>query len=279
MILTSTQINTQEISSFLATLKGLSLGGILKILVLAVVLFAIIRLLNGLFEKFIQRSKIDKSLHGFLRATVKIVLYFLAAMILAGSLSIDVTSLIALLSVAGLALSLAVQGVLSNLAGGIVILTTKPLRVGDYVSVGTQEGTVEEIGMTYTKLITWDRRIIYIPNSTVTSSNVVNYTVGGKRRVDITITASYDCPIETVKAALRDAAASVSLLLPQEPIFARVTGYQESAIEYALKGWCREEDYWDAYYDLLEAVKVSFDRAGVQMSYPHLNVHMVQNGS
>lgn len=275
MILTSTQINTQEISSFLATLKGLSLGGILKILVLAVVLFAIIRLLNGLFEKFIQRSKIDKSLHGFLRATVKIVLYFLAAMILAGSLSIDVTSLIALLSVAGLALSLAVQGVLSNLAGGIVILTTKPLRVGDYVSVGTQEGTVEEIGMTYTKLITWDRRIIYIPNSTVTSSNVVNYTVGGKRRVDITITASYDCPIETVKAALRDAAASVSLLLPQEPIFARVTGYQESAIEYALKGWCREEDYWDAYYDLLEAVKVSFDRVGVQMSYPHLNVHMV----
>lgn len=276
MILTATQIDTEELNSFVSTLKGLSLSSVLKIAVLAVVLLAVIRLLNGLFEKFLSKSKIDKSLHGFLRATVKILMYLIAVMILAGSLSIDVTSLIALLSVAGLALSLAIQGALSNLAGGIVILTTKPLHVGDYVTIGSEEGTVEEIGMTYTKLMTWDRRMIFIPNSTVTSSNVVNYTVGGKRRVDLTVTASYDADIETVKTALRAAAASVPQLLPDEPIFARITGYKESSIEYALRGWCQNENYWDAYFNLLEAVKVSFDQAGVQMSYPHLNVHMMK---
>lgn len=276
MILTATQIDTEELTSFVSTLKGLSLGSILKIALLAVVLLTIIRLLNNLVEKFLTRSKIDKSLHGFLRATAKIVMYLIAAMILAGSLNIDVTSLIALLSVAGLALSLAIQGALSNLAGGIVILTTKPLHVGDYVTIGSEEGTVEEIGMTYTKLMTWDRRIIFIPNSTVTSSNVVNYTVGGKRRVDLTVTASYDADIETVKTALRAAAASVPQLLPEEPVFARVTGYKDSSIEYALRGWCQNENYWDAYFNLLEAVKVSFDQAGVQMSYPHLNVHMMK---
>lgn len=277
MILTATQIDTEELNSFVSTLKGLSLSSVLKIAVLAVVLLAVIRLLNGLFEKFLSKSKIDKSLHGFLRATVKILMYLIAVMILAGSLSIDVTSLIALLSVAGLALSLAIQGALSNLAGGIVILTTKPLHVGDYVTIGSEEGTVEEIGMTYTKLMTWDRRMIFIPNSTVTSSNVVNYTVGGKRRVDLTVTASYDADIETVKTALRAAAASVPQLLPDEPIFARVTGYKDSSIEYALRGWCQNENYWDAYFNLLEAVKVSFDQAGVQMSYPHLNVHMMKD--
>lgn len=277
MILTATQIDTEELTSFVSTLKGLSLGSILKIVLLAVVLLTVIRLLNNLVEKFLTRSKIDKSLHGFLRATAKIVMYLIAAMILAGSLNIDVTSLIALLSVTGLALSLAIQGALSNLAGGIVILTTKPLHVGDYVTIGSEEGTVEEIGMTYTKLMTWDRRMIFIPNSTVTSSNVVNYTVGGKRRVDLTVTASYDADIETVKTALRAAAASVPQLLPEEPVFARVTGYKDSSIEYALRGWCQNENYWDAYFNLLEAVKVSFDQSGVQMSYPHLNVHMMKD--
>lgn len=277
MILTATQIDTEDISSFVSTLKGLSMSSILKFAVLAVVLLVIIRLLNGLLGKFLARSKIDKSLHGILRATVKILLYLVGAMILASSLSIDVTSLIALLSVVGLALSLAIQGALSNLAGGIVILTTKPLHVGDYVTIGTEEGTVEEIGMTYTKLMTWDRRMIFIPNSTVTASNVVNYTVGGKRRVDLTITASYDADIDTVKGALQAAAASVPQLLPQEPVFARVTGYRDSSIEYALRGWCQNEDYWDAYFNLLEAVKKSFDQAGVQMSYPHMNVHMIKD--
>lgn len=276
MILTSTQISSESLAAIINGFAGLSLTGIIKLVLLAIVLLILVKLLSKLFLGIIEKSKIDPSLHGFLRATVKIVLYFIAAIILAGSLNIDVTSLIALLSVAGLALSLALQGALSNLAGGIVILTTKPLHVGDYVSIGSEEGFVEEIGMTYTKLATGDRRIIYIPNSSVTSSNVVNYTIEGKRRVDITICAGYENRIETVREALLNAAASVPQILKEETVFARVCGYKDSGIEYSVRGWCLNEDYWDAYFNMLEALKTSFDEAGVTMSYPNINVHMLQ---
>jgi small conductance mechanosensitive channel len=260
------EIDAEEVNSFVSQLKALSWSSVVKIILLAVVLVVLVKLLNQLFSRMITKSKIDKSLHGFLRAAVKIVLYFIAVTIIASSLNVDVTSLIALLSVAGLALSLALQGALSNLASGIVILTTKPLSVGDYVSVGSDEGTVEEIGMTYTRLATFDRRIISIPNSTVTSSNVVNYTVEGKRRVDLVFTASYDCDV--------DAVAAIPKLLKDPEPFARVSGYGESSIEYTVRAWCESGNYWDCYFDLMEEIKRSFDRNGVHMSYPHLNVHI-----
>lgn len=279
MILTSaemtSEIGSESLASIVNSFQKLSLTGLIKILVLAIVLLILTKLLTKFFVGIIEKSKIDPSLHGFLRATIKIVLYFIAGMVLAGSLNVDVTSLIALLSVAGLALSLAIQGSLSNLASGIVILTTKPFHVGDYVSIGTDEGFVSEIGMTYTKLSTWDKRVIYIPNSNVTSANVVNYSVEGKRRVDLTICASYDCALDVVTDSLKRAVASVPQILKDENVFARVSGYQDSSIEYAVRAWCRNEDYWDAYFNLLESVKRCFDEDGVQMSYPNVNVHMI----
>lgn len=276
MILTTTpvEIDAEEVSSLVQTLRGMSLTTVLTIIVLVLVLIVLIKLLTRLFDKFLSRSKIDRSLYGFLRAGVKILLYFIAATIVAGSLNIDVTSLIAVLSVAGLAVSLALQGALSNLAGGIVILTTKPLHVGDYVAISDQEGYVEEIGMTYTKLATYDRRIIFIPNSTVTSSNITNYTVEGKRRVDLTVTASYDDDVDAVKAALHSAVDQVEGFLREPAVFVRVSAYQDSAIAYTVRAWCESGDYWDCYYDLMEEVKRVFDREGIHMTYPHLNVHM-----
>lgn len=274
LLTASVNINEESVGNIISKVTALDLMGVVKIVVLAIVLLVIIRLLNGFAKKFIERSKIDKSLHGFLEATIKIILYFLGIMVLAGSLDIDVTSLIAVFSVAGLALSLALQGVLGNVAGGIVILTTKPMHVGDYVAIGGSEGTVDAIGMTYTTLSTADNRLVYIPNSTVTGSTVMNYTVSGKRRVDLSITASYDCRLEDVRAALLDAASSVDTLLKDEEIFARVTAYNDSNITYQLRGWSKTEDYWTTYFDLLEAVKVSFDRSGIIMTYPHLNVHL-----
>lgn len=268
------EIDPEEVSSFMARLRGLSFGSILKILLLILVLLVLIKLVTKLLDRGLERSKIDRSLFGFLRAGAKILLYFIAATIVAGSLNIDVTSLIALFSVAGLALSLAIQGALSNLAGGIVILTTKPLRVGDYVSIGPDEGFVEEIGMTYTRLATYDRRIISIPNSTVTSSNVVNFTVEGKRRVELVVTASYDCPVEDVKAALQEAVRAVPGFLEEPAVFIRVSGYGDSAIAYTVRVWCLCDDYWDCYYGLLEGVKTAFDAHGILMTYPHLNVHL-----
>lgn len=276
MILTATEISGESLATIVSSVQGLSLMGVIKIVGLAIVLLILVKMLTKLFIGFIEKSKIDPSLHGFLRATVKIVLYFIAVVILAGSLNVDVTSLIALFSVVGLALSLAIQGALSNLASGIVILTTKPLRVGDYVSVGAEEGFVDEIGMTYTKLATGDKRIIYIPNSTVTTSNVVNYSNEGKRRVDLSICASYDCSVDAVLETLRKAVDSVPQILKDESVFARVSGYKDNGIEYTVRAWSCNDDYWDAYYNLLEAIKRSFDENGVQMSYTNINVHMIQ---
>ena len=277
MILTSTQvpIDSEEVSSLLGTIKNLSLSSAVKIAALIIILIVLVKLLIKLSERLIERSRIDKSLHGFLRTSIRIVLYFLAATIVAGSLHVDVTSLIAVLSVAGLAVSLALQGALSNLASGLVILTTRPLQVGDYVSVGDCEGFVEEISMTYTKLAAYDRRKIFIPNSTVTSSNVVNYTLEGRRRVELTVTASYGSDMDTVKRALQEAVDAVPGFYDDPPVFIHVTAYQESAVAYTVRAWCSNDDYWDNYYGLLEEIKRSFDRNGVEMTYPHLNVHMV----
>ena len=150
------EIDQQEVSSLMKTIRGLSVGSIIKIVLLIVVLVVLVKLLCRVFDKFLERSKIDRSLYGFLRAGCRILLYFIAVTIVASSLNIDVTSLIALLSVAGLALSLAIQGALSNLAGGIVILTTKPLHAGDYVAVGDSEGFVEQEDVVYTVSGTWN---------------------------------------------------------------------------------------------------------------------------
>jgi small conductance mechanosensitive channel len=273
-VTTPVEIDEQDVSSFVGTLKSLSLGGIIKILLLIVVLVVLVKLFCRLFDRFLDRSKIDRSLYGFLRAGCRILLYFIAVTIVASNLSIDVTSLIALLSVAGLALSLALQGALSNLAGGIVILTTKPLHAGDYVSIGDNEGFVEEIGMTYTRLMTFDRRTIFIPNSTVSSSNIINYTIDGKRRVELEVSASYDADIDRVMAALRDALDTTGGFYEDPPYFIHVKGYGESAIEYSVRAYCKGDDYWDQYYALLEEIKRTFDRWGIEMTYPHLNVHI-----
>ena len=272
---TSVPIDTKEVSSLVKTIQGLPLSSMLKIVLLIVVLLILVRLLTGLSVRLIERSHIDKSLHGFLRASVKIALYFVAATIVAGSLHIDVTSLIAVLSVAGLAVSLALQGALSNLASGLVILTTRPLKVGDYVSIGGSEGFVEEIGMTYTKLSAYDKRFFFIPNSTVTSSCVINYTLEGRRRVEHTITASYNCDIDQVKAAITEAVEAIPGFYQDPPVSVHVSSYQDSAIAYLVRALCSNESYWDNYYALLEEIKRSFDRHGIEMTYPHLNVHMV----
>lgn len=276
LLTASVNLNEASVGLIFSKVSALDPIGVVKIIVLAIVLLVVIRLLNRFAGKFIENSKIDKSLHIFLKTTVKIVLYFLGVMVLAGSLDIDVTSLIAIFSVAGLALSLALQGVLGNVASGIVILTTKPMHVGDYVTIGGSEGTVDSIGMTYTTLSTADNRLIYIPNSTVTTSTVVNYTVAGKRRVDLSFTVSYDCRLEDVKAALVSAAKELDAVLKEEDIFARVTAYNDSNITYQLRCWCKNEDYWTVYFELMEGVKASFDRSGIQMTYPHLNVHLDQ---
>ena len=277
-MLTTTLIpDTAEVEKNLSALqKFLDSISLAKILT-AVALLAVCLLVTKFFlkgqDKLLARSKIDRSLHGITRSFTKILLLFITVMVVAGSLGVDVSSLLAVLGVAGLAVSLALQDSLSNLASGINILLTKPFVVGDYVTAGSYSGTVQEIRIGYTKLVTPENQVIMIPNRTVTASVITNYSTEEKRRLDLTVTASYDAPTELVLEALREAAA-VPQVLPGEPGFARLSNYGDSAISYTLRVWTSTADYWDAYFDILERVRAAFDQRGIEMTYPHLNVHM-----
>lgn len=252
--------------------KNLTLEKILYTLALFLICYVLIKLLLRATGNILSHSKLDKRLHTAVTSAVKTVLVFVAVMVLAESLGINTSSLLAILSVAGLAVSLSIQDSLSNLASAIMILSSKPFKIGDFIEVKGKSGTVEQIGIIYTLIATPDNQRIYIPNSQITSNEITNLTAVGKRRVEITVSASYDAPVEAVKAALIKAAAH-PCLLPDEPVFARVSKYADSAIEYTLRFWTSPADYWDAYYDVLESCKQAFDEAGIEMTYPHLNVH------
>lgn len=256
--------------------SGLTVSKILSALILLVVCLIAVKLLLKATDRMLRRTTLDRSLQTFLKTAVKIVLLFLTVLVVAGSLGVSVTSLIAVLSVAGLAVSLAIQNSLSNVAGGLQLLTSHPFKMGDYVEVGGTTGTVAEVGVFYTKIKTSDNKLIQFPNSQIAGEKIINYTAEPERRVDLTFTASYDAPIETVKQAITQVMGTHPLTLATPEPSVRVSNYGDSAIEYTMRVWCATEDYWTVYYDMKEQVKAAFDQAGVEMTYPHLNVHVVE---
>ena len=261
-------------------LGDISLSSILSAVLIYVVCYAAIRLLCRAFEKLLDRSKhIDASLKAFFSGAIKAALWVIAIIIIAGSLGIPVTSLVAVLSVAGVALSLALQGLLSNLFSGITILATRPFNVGDYVQVGGEGGTVKSIGLFYTVLDTPDNRVIYAPNGDITSSKIVNYSAEPIRRVIIPVTASYDSATEDVRRAVLAAAAKDERILTEPAPMAAISGFGSSSVEYTVRVWCKSDDYWDVLFALNENIRESFAEYGVEMSYDHLNVHIEKDTS
>ena len=261
-------------------LGDISLSSILSAVLIYVVCYVVIRLLCRAFEKLLDRSKlIDASLKTFFSGAIKAVLWVIAIIIIAGSLGIPVTSLVAVLSVAGVALSLALQGLLSNLFSGITILATRPFNVGDYVQVGGESGTVKSIGLFYTVLDTLDNRVIYAPNGDITSSKIVNYSAESLRRVIIPVTASYDSATEDVRRAVLAAAAKDERILTEPAPMAAISGFGSSSVEYTVRVWCKSDDYWDVLFALNENIRESFAEYGVEMSYDHLNVHIEKDTS
>lgn len=253
---------------------GFSWTKLISAAILLVVCGVLIKLILKATDRMLGRSRLDKAVHPFIRTIVKLVLLFTAIMLIAGTLGVDTSSLLALLSVAGLAVSLALQNMLSNMASAVILLTTKPFQIGHFIEMGSVSGTVVKIGAICTDILTLNNQLVHVPNSEITGSTVTNYTASDKRRLEYKITASYDAPVEDVKAALLRAAEHPLRMQEMQPI-ARVNGYGESAIEYVLFLWIRPKDYMDVYYDVLENVKREFDAAGIEMTYPHINVHHI----
>ncbi len=253
----------------------LTVGRVLSALLLLLVCLTLARLLLGTARRLVERAALDERIKRYILRGLRAFLYLLTALVMAGSLNIDVSSLIALVGVFGLAVSLAVQDVLGNVAGGMVLLFSKPFTLGDYVSTADGEGEVAEITLTHTKLDTPAGQRVMLPNSKLMAGQIVNYTVRGVRRADHAVSASYDDAPEAVRRACLKALERTPGILPDPAPQVVLTAYGESSIDYHVRFWAKTEDYWDAHFRSLEEIHRAFAEDGVTMTYNHLNVHIL----
>lgn len=267
---------------FFETLQGISIGSfslasILSAVVVFAICYVIIKALSKLAGRALEKTKLDTSIKHIAQTAIKLAAWAIAIIIVADTLGIPTASLVAVVSVAGLALSLSIQDIMSNLFNGITILMTKPFVSGDYIEFDTIAGIVHHVGLFHTTITTVDNRIVYVPNSAVSSSKIFNYSKEPLRRVDRTFCAAYGCSTESVKAAIMDAIHSDAKILTSPEPFIAISNYLDSSIEYTVRVWCNNADYWDVYFKLNENVRESFTRSGVEMSYGHLNIHVCRD--
>lgn len=273
----SSSILNLENFSLKAFGASLGLSKILPAVITLALCLLAIWLLTKLTDKLLGRSKkIDGTLGGFIRSAVRGVMWILTVIIVADALGIPTTSLVALVSVVGLALSLSVQNIMSNLFSGITLLITKPFVAGDFVDIAGKTGTIKSLGLFYTMMDTVDNMVINIPNGDVTAASIINYSREALRRVDMKFCASYDDATEAVKAAILEAAAEDARIIAEPAPFIALSQYKDSCIEYVVRLWCKNSDYWDVYFGMNERVRSAFDRNGISMTYEHMNVHIIE---
>ena len=275
LILTAGLPDGETAQSLWNSIQNVTASNIFSAVLSVVISLILIKVLTKVLDRTLGRSKLDPPLQRMIRSLLRGALWAVAAIIVLGCLDIEVTSLVAVLSVVGLAFSLALQNFLSNLAGGMQILASHPFALGDFVDAGGCSGTVAEIGMFYTKLTTPDNRLVQLPNSTIVSANIINFSAQSTRRVELRVSASYDAPTERVAALLARLAADHPLVLDDPEPAVHVDEYGDNAVVYVMRIWCANADYWTVYYDLMDGFKPAFDSAGIEMTYPHVNVHMI----
>lgn len=267
-------INFEEIMNYLvelATSAGLKL---LAAIVLVIVGLKGIKWLRKWIRTSEKLNKIDNSLRSFMISFSSVVLYIVLFITVAVILGIPTTSFITMLASCGVAIGLALQGSLSNFAGGIMILLFKPFKVGDYIDAAGESGTVTEISVVYTELLTVDNKRIIIPNGTITNSVIENYSAENIRRVDFTFNTAYDSDIDKVKKIITEILESHPKALKNPECFVRLSAHNDSALTYTARVWCKTDDYWDVNFDVIESVKKAFDENGIQIPYNQLDVHI-----
>ncbi len=275
LVLTAGLPDGEAAQSLWNSIQNVTASNIFSAVLSVVISLILIKVLTKVLDRALGRSKLDPPLQRMIRSLLRGALWAVAAIIVLGCLGIEVTSLVAVLSVVGLAFSLALQNFLSNLAGGMQILASHPFALGDFVDAGGCSGTVAEIGMFYTKLTTPDNRLVQLPNSTIVSANIINFSAQPTRRVELRVSASYDAPTGQVTSLLSKLAADHPLVLDDPEPAVHVDGYGDNAVSYVMRIWCANADYWTVYYDLMDGFKPAFDKAGIEMTYPHVNVHMI----
>ena len=251
----------------------ISVGALLGAVVTLVVCILAVRIITVLLRRVLGKTTLEQRVSKYIVSTVRFVLWVVTVLIVAQQLGIPVTSLVALFSVVSLAVSLAVQNVLANVAGGLVLLVTKPFTVGDYIDTPSGEGTVREMSLTYTFLETMEGQRLAVPNSTLSSGKIINYSTLATRRLQHKV---YDDAAADVRRACLTAVGRTANVLADPAPVVYVSSYGESSIEYIVRCWTKTEDYWPAHYQLLEEIRTAFNEAGVEMCYNHLNVHIIE---
>ncbi len=249
-------------------------GDIIATILTFVIGYILARVLLSISQKAIVKSRLDPVCYKFLLSLLKVTLYSIVV-ILGCSRFVDTSSLIALLSVVGVAVSLAVKDSLSNVAGGFIVLFSKPFKEGDFVEIDGMSGSVQNISILQTKLLTFDNKAVFIPNGQVSTAKIVNYSAEENRLLAIPVSVSYDTDLKKAKALLTDLVKSDPLAMPTPEPFVVVTEHADSAIKLSIRVWVRTKDYWTLNFRLLEQIKERFDENGIVIPFNQLDVNIV----
>lgn len=266
--------------SILATVSNFVTGSVINFIFLALCAIAFVAIgfaLSNVVVDLVKKSKwfkkIDDSVESFLASLISISLKILVVVFAATIVGFDVTALSAVLATFGVTVGLALQGSLSNLTGGIMILIFRPFKVGDYIDNHSDSGTVKEIGIFYTTLVTPDNKNITVPNGLLSNATVVNYSTNDTRRVDLEFPVAYDSDVEKVTKVMRTVASANEKILKDPDTFVALLRQDDRALVFVIRAWVNSADYWDVYFYLTENMKKGFDATGIKVPYRQLDVH------
>lgn len=233
--------------------------------------------LSGFIRRLFVKGDIDQTLSNFIVSIIDILLMVVVVLAAVKNLGIDTTSFIAILGAAGLAVGLALQGTLGNIGSGVILILFRPFKVGDFITVGGESGTVTSITLFNTELLTGDNKVVLIPNGTVASGNITNFSKMPTRRVDFVFGIGYDDDLKLAKRTLQQIIDSDGRILKDPESFIGVGELGESSVNFTVRVWVKAEDYWDVHFDTIEKVKLTFDEKGITIPYPQMDVHLDGN--
>lgn len=270
----------ETVSTIEKTFMGFSLEKLFHFLIVFGIAYLVSKIVIVIINKMLNHNRLmEKSIRGFLRQALKIVVYFVAFTVAAYQCGANVSSVLAIFSIMGLAVSLSIQDLLGNFFSGLTLLATKPIHVDDFAEIGSLTGTVRRIGLIYTELTTTDNRVVFLQNSQVCSSNIKNYSINPNCRIDVKISVAYESPVESVKAALSEAVSKCDFLKEPAP-YITIDSFGASSVQYLVRVWFGSSSSYTAEtirYELNEEIAKSFEKNGISMTYDHLNVHMIES--
>ncbi len=269
-------LDKSQINTVLQQMIGWCVEAGKNILVAAIVFIVgriIVSFLNRLLARMLERRHVETTIQTFLKSLVNILLMMLLVISVVSALGVNTTSFAALLASAGVAIGMALSGNLQNLAGGLIILLFRPYKVGDWVEGQGVAGTVSEIQIFHTILITGDNKTVYVPNGAMSSGIITNYSRKETRRVEWIIGVEYGTSTDDVKNLLRTLLATDQRILTEPEPFIAVTALADSSVNILIRAWVKQEDYWAVFFDTNKTIYEEFNKAGISFPFPQLTIH------